>query len=213
MRDSPSFLVGFSAEASVARLTGWPVAIGGGTAEGARREALRSIEEGATGIVSFGLAGGLDPAHAAGTLIVPRAVIADGRIWPADPALSARLGGTTDDLCLGVDHVVASAAEKRRLHQETGASFVDMESAAIAAVAGAAGIPFAVLRAICDPARRDLPPAALVALDREGRLAFAPLLRSLVTDPAQIWTLIGLARDAAAARRALRSRALRIASG
>lgn len=208
--NSPAFVVGFAAEARVARLSGWQVGIGGGTTAGAAHVARRLIDAGATGIVSFGLAGGLDPALPAGALIVADAVVADGRVWPTDPRLNARLGGTTGHLSLGLDRVVVSADEKHRLNRETGASLVDMESGAVAAVAAEAGVPFAVLRAICDRADRTLPPAALVALDTAGRLVAARLAMSILARPGQLVALFGLARDAAAARRALRSRASRM---
>jgi adenosylhomocysteine nucleosidase len=202
--------VGFAAEARVARLSGWPVAIGGGTTLGAAAVARRLIDSGVAGIVSFGLAGGLDPELPAGTIVVPRAVTSNGRTWATDPGLTARLGGTTGHLCLGLDRVVACTHDKRRLIRETGASLVDMESGAVAAAAAAAGVPFAVLRAICDPADRVLPPAALVALDASGRLGTARLAMSILTCPGQMSGLIGLARDAMMARRALRSRAARL---
>jgi hypothetical protein len=69
------------------------------------------------------------------------------------------------------------------------------------------------LRAICDPADRALPPAALVALDTAGRLAAARLAMSVLASPGQLMALFGLARDASAARRALRARARQIAPG
>jgi adenosylhomocysteine nucleosidase len=204
----PAFVVGFEAEARVARLSGWQVGIGGGTTEGAVLAARRLIDGGATGIVSFGFAGGLDPTLSAGALVVAEAVAANGRLWPADRTLSERLGGITGHLALGLDRVVASADEKRHLNRETGAALVDMESGAVAAVAAEAGVPFAVLRAICDPADRELPPAALVALNSAGRLAAVRLAMSILAGPGQLGALLGLARDAAVARSALRSRAM-----
>jgi len=206
----PAFVTGFAAEARVARLAGWPVAIGGGTTAGAVDAARALIEAGATGLVSFGLAGGLDPALAAGTLIVAEAVIVDGRTWRTDHGLNARLGGVTGHLCLGLDRAAVSGAEKRHLRRETGAALVDMESGAIAEIATRAGVPFAVLRAVCDTAHRDLPHAALVALDGGGGLAFRRIVRSVLPRPSQIGALLGLARDAAAARGTLRARAIQI---
>jgi adenosylhomocysteine nucleosidase len=203
---SPAFLVGFAAEANIARRLGWKVAIGGGSTEGAARAVRQLIESGATGVVSFGLAGGLDPGLPAGTLIVANEVVAGGQIWPTNALLSAQLGGATGHRCLGLDRIVDSPAEKRRLGCETGAAAVDMESGAVAATASAMDVPFAVLRAICDPADTALPPAALVALDSAGRIAPAPLAWSILTHPWQIGALLALARDAATARRALRSR-------
>jgi adenosylhomocysteine nucleosidase len=211
--EGPVFLVGFAAEAKIARRSGWPVAIGGGSPAGAARAVEQLLQAGARGIVSFGLAGGLDPALPAGTLIVPDAVIANGRVWRTDAALSERLGGKTGHLCLGLDHVVALREDKRRLGRETGAALADMESGAVATAASASGIPFAVLRAICDSADTSLPPAALVALDSAGHIAPARLARSILTNPGQIGTLISLAQDAAAARRALRSRIALIRGG
>jgi hypothetical protein len=87
-----------------------------------------------------------------------------------------------------------------------------MESGAVASVAYEAGVPFAVLRAICDPADRAVPPAALVALDAVGRVATSRLLSSIVAQPGQIGSLLVLARDAALARHALRSRAAYLSS-
>jgi adenosylhomocysteine nucleosidase len=81
-----------------------------------------------------------------------------------------------------------------------------MESGAVARVAARHGLPFAVLRAICDPAERDLPPASLTALDDRGRIQPMALLRSLARNPAQIGALIRVGRDAALARRALLAR-------
>lgn len=194
-----SFLVGLAAEAAIARRSGWAVGIGGGSTEGARREARRLIDAGATGLISFGLAGGLDPRLRSGRLVVAEAVMVDGQCFPTDPALNARFGGSTGAVCLGLNRIVATAAEKRRLFQETGGALVDMESAAVT------GVPFAVVRAICDPADRDLPPAALLALDNAGHIGMARIALSLLRDPRQIGALIRLTRDAAVARRTLRA--------
>lgn len=193
-----SLLVGFAAEAAIARRSGWPVGMGGGTTEGARREARRLIDAGATGLVSFGLAGGLDPRLRPGQLVVADAVLVDGVRFAADPALSARFGGFSGAVCLGCDRVIVSALDKLRLFVETGAALVDMESPAVT------GMPFAVVRAICDPAEQDLPPAALVALNSAGRIGALRIAGSLLRDPFQIAALIRLGRDAAAARATLR---------
>jgi adenosylhomocysteine nucleosidase len=204
---APAFLVGFGAEARIARRAGWPVGVGGGTAAGAVRAARALIAAGATGLISFGLAGGLAPDLPAGAVIVPNRVITlGGAVWRADPALSARFGGASDAVCLAVDEPATTADGKRRLFEQTGASLVDMESAAAAAAAEAACLPFAVVRAICDPAWRDLPPAALVALDASGGIAVGRLLRSILANPGQMGALIALGRESGLARAALMRR-------
>lgn len=199
----PAVIVGLTAEARIARSIGWPVVAGGGTAAGAQAVARRLIEQGATALVSFGLAGGLDPALRPGTLIVPTAVHTGGRDIPADPALSAQLGGATPHRLLGAAAIAASSADKQRLWESTGAAAIDLESGAVAEVAAQHGVPFAVQRAICDPADRDLPPAALAALDRKGAIGMMRVLTSLLAHPMQLSALLALAADAARARRAL----------
>jgi adenosylhomocysteine nucleosidase len=203
-------VVGLATEARIARRLGWAVAIGGGTASGAAAAANRLIEQGCTALVSFGLAGGLDPALRPGALIVASAVITGAVRYATDPDLSHMLGGATPHVMLGADAVVASAAEKRRLCQETGAGAVDLESGAVARAAITRGIPFAVLRAICDPADRALPPAALVALNTHGAIEIWRVLASIVSHPGQLPSLFALAADAAAAKHSLVARVSRI---
>src|SRR3712207_2397214 len=70
----------------------------------------------------------------------------------------------------GARHPVATVAEKANLHSRTGAALVDLESLAVARVCRDHGRPFAVLRAVADPAERALPPAALAGLDEAGRI-------------------------------------------
>lgn len=201
-----AILVGLQAEARLARRLGAPVEIGGGTAPGATAAAERAVASGATALLSFGLAGGLDPALRPGALVVPEAVWVDGAWLAADPGLLRRLGGTTPHRLLGAETVAADAATKRHLWLQTGAAALDLESAAVARTALARGLPFAVLRAVCDPAERDLPPAALAALDAGGAIGLLRVLGSVLARPGQVPALLTLASDAAAARRALARR-------
>lgn len=154
-------------------------------------------------MVSFGLAGGLDPALRPGALLVPGKVIGEGGPWDADPALAERFGGLTGHVILAGRAIVATAAEKRRLFADTQADAVDLESGAVALVAAAHRVPFAVVRAICDPAQRDLPPAALVALDSNGAIGLLSVIGSVLRRPGQLPGLLTLAEDAAKARRSL----------
>jgi len=60
-----------------------------------------------------------------------------------------------------------------------------------------------VLRAIADPAVRELPPAALVPLDDDGRPALGRVLASVMRRPQQLPTLLAVAREARQALQAL----------
>ncbi len=195
-------VTGLAAEARLAGGLG-DVLAGGGTPAGAAREAMELVRRGVSGLLSFGLAGGLDPALTPGTLVVPASVLEDGETFATDPALSARLGGITHPRLLAASAIVVRACDKHALHRATGAGAVDLETGAVARAAREAGLPFAVLRAVCDPADRDLPPAALVALDGAGIIGLGRLLRSLAARPDQLPALLRLARDAARARAAL----------
>lgn len=210
---TPAIIVGLTAEARIARRLGWPVMTGGGTAGGAEAAARCMVAQGAIALVSFGLAGGLDPALRPGRLIVPVAVHTGGRDILAAPPLCRRLGGATAHRLLGADAVATTSVEKHRLWQSTGAAAIDLESGAVAAVAHQHRLPFAVLRAICDPAESDLPPAALAALDSQGAIGLARVVGSLLTHPRQLPALVALAADAARARRALVVRVAALASG
>lgn len=195
-------VTGLQAEARIAARLGVAVA-GGGLPAGAAEAAERLVAGGATALVSFGLCGGLDPSLPAGSLQVPRRVLDGTDQFATDEALAAALGGAGEEVLVAADRPVARRTAKRALFLATGAAMVDLESGAIARVAARHGLPFAVLRAVCDPATLDLPPLALVALDAGGRLRPWRMAASLAGRPGQIGGLLALARDAAAARAAL----------
>jgi len=196
-------VVGLAAEAGIVRRLGVPVGIGGGTPAGARKAAEALLTGGASTLLSFGLAGGLDPALAAGEIVIPSAVLSTDRRFDTDPRLSSALGGPTPHLLLAADRPIAEPGDKSILYARSGCAAADLESGSVAEAAAARGVPFAVLRAICDPAGRPLPAAALVALDAKGIIGLSRIVASLVQRPAQIPLLLALARDAAIARRAL----------
>jgi adenosylhomocysteine nucleosidase len=202
------WITGLTAEA---RLLKGHVQIGGGTPQGAAQAAERLIAQGVTALISFGLAGGLDPALQAGTIVIPEAIL-DGETYRTDPALNVKLGGPTHALMAAGPHIVVTAQAKAALFAQTHAAAIDLESGAVARVATAHTLPFAVIRAICDPATSSLPPAALAALDSAGAIGFSRVLLSVLTHPTQIPSLITLARDATRAGRALREAIKSIAS-
>lgn len=198
-------IVGMLSEARIAQRTGCAVAIGGGLPMGARRMAERLIADGATALISFGLAGGLDPALEAGALVVPRSVVSEIGELNCDNQLCHALqaGAIPVDRLLAGRVVVSRAAEKAHLWRCHQAAAVDLESGVMAEVAAAHGVPFAVLRAVCDPAWRSLPRTAVEALDETGRVRPMKMAGMLARHPQDILGLIALGRDAARARRAL----------
>lgn len=206
-------ITGLTSEASIAARLGCPVEAGGGTPWGAEQAAERLVAEGASALLSFGLAGGLVANLRPGDVVVPMGVVEAGRIRPTDAALSRILGGWSGGMIAAEADIVARAADKAALATSSLCGSVDLESGAVARVAERHGIPFAVLRAICDPVERDLPPAALVTLNARGAIAVTRLAGSILRRPWQIPDLIALGGDAARARRALVRRVNQIGVG
>lgn len=169
------------------------------------------LADGCRAMVSFGIAGGLDPRLRPGTLVLAQEIAtADGKRHAVDPAwrngLRARLEGrlvTAAGLMIGSDRVIMTPADKAALHQATGAIAVDMESHAIAAAAEAARIPFLIVRAVSDPASGVVPPSALGGVSPEGRRQVAKVLAKLLRRPGDLPALIGLARAGRTGRRTL----------
>jgi hypothetical protein len=187
-----------------------PIAIQmtGGRAQKVPGAVAGLLEGGATALLSFGLAAGLDPALAPGRVMIAEAVaLPDGRRVPADQAWLAalrRAAGPEEafGIIAGVDAPVTAVADKRSIQRSTGALAIDMESHAVAlALEGRAAL--AVVRVIVDPAHRVVPPAAVAALRNDGGIDLPALLRSLLRRPGQVPGIIMLTRDAVAARAGL----------
>jgi adenosylhomocysteine nucleosidase len=206
------FITGLTAEARLLTRSPADVRVGGGTAEGAAREAASAISDGARALVSFGLAGGLDPALQPGAILRPARIFWRDQVFTSDPALMAALGGQTCESVLAADAALMSARDKLAAHERSGAAAVDMESGAVAEQAARHGVTFAVLRAVCDGAGEDLPPAALLALDASGKIRILRVAHSVVRHPAQVPALLALASHAGAARAALAQEIARISA-
>jgi adenosylhomocysteine nucleosidase len=205
-------VTGLAAEATIARRTGLRAVAGGGDA-GRTAAAIRQlIGEGVTGLVSFGICGGLDPALTSGAVVLPRWIQSDdGTRHPVDAAWHAALAGVlqsaeiwpaTGDL-FGGSAVVDTAPRKAALFRRSGAVAVDLESHLVGEAAEAAGIPFIVLRTVADAAGRSLPPAVLVGLDANGRPALGRVLASILRQAGQIPALLRAAFDTRRALQAL----------
>ncbi|HVM98685.1 MAG TPA: hypothetical protein VMT68_00610 [Caulobacteraceae bacterium] len=191
-------VVGMTREAKI--LTGAPVVVGGGDTPGLIGRLEAELRGGVAGVVSFGLCGALDPALEVGDLVIGEAVADDAERFAADPAWAARIGVLLPAAKVGVfaraEKPVATVEEKAELRARTGADAVDLESYAVARLAGFFGVPFAVVRAVSDDAARALPHAAQVGLGADGRPAIGPVMASLRANPWQLGALIRTALEA-----------------
>ncbi len=188
------------------------VAVSGMGGPAARSAAQSLIEAGASALVSWGMAGGLDPALAAGTLCLPGVVLAPGGgslvtdlHWRE--ILTAAIGprcrvvaGTLLTSEVALDDPAGKAAAFRG----SGAVAVDMESSAIGEVAAARKLPFVVVRAILDTAADALPAVVLGAgAGAEGHVSWPRLVLGLLEAPGDLGAVIRLGQRYRRARQAL----------
>jgi len=164
------------------------------------------------GVISFGVAGGLDPSLRSGDVVVATEVMAGDARWLAGLSLNDDLisgielgsrrvvrGGLA-----GVEEVVVARARKAALRSHTGAAAVDMESHIAAAYATEAGLPFAAVRVISDPADRSLPALAQSAIKPNGDIDLRSILRGVVRNPRTLSALVSMGIDFNRALRSLR---------
>jgi adenosylhomocysteine nucleosidase len=175
----------------------------GASAAAAGSRAL--IQAGAGALISFGVAGALDPTLLAGDICVPREVmsqnvpsIATASAWRerVAAALSSRLstGHILDGGLLSSAGIISGIAAKAALFAGTGAQAVDMESFAVAEVASTHRLPFLALRVIVDRAIDDLPRVVSMATDEHGELRPWRLAAGLAKAPRQLGPLLRLGR-------------------
>ena len=163
-------------------------------------------------VVSWGLCGALDPRFRPGDLILGAEVVSGGGAVRADEAvtssLAQRLGGAGARVVVerlaASDAPILTAAAKAELRRATGAVAVDMESLIAGQYALKQRIPFAILRAVADPADRDLPPLALKAVASDGGIDVQAVIGELIRSPRQLAGLRALAADSRAAFQALK---------
>jgi adenosylhomocysteine nucleosidase len=188
------------------------VAVSGMGPAAARSAAERLIDAGATALVSWGLAGGLDPDLEAGAVCLPHVVIAaDGsrlstaRSWQESLSSSVPCGRRVGhDALLTAERALETCADKRAARRATGACAVDMESSAVAQVAEAHGVPFIAVRVIVDTARDNIP-RAVAGASRAGKVRLGRLILGLLRSPLEIASLVRLARRYRVALRSLQA--------
>lgn len=186
------------------------VAVSGMGCAAAGLAAVRLIESGASALMSFGLAGGLDPGLSAGSVVLPSEVISRGgarfltsadwleqlrfRIAKQRPvAVGTLLSSLT---------AIGAVADKASAFRETGAIAVDMESFGVAEVAAAHGLPFVAVRVIVDTAV-DVLPRAVLAAGRAGQVNLRRLVGGVALAPSELVAVIRLAQRYRAATRSL----------
>ena len=200
---------GLAAETRIAAAPGVVVLAGGGHAARLAGLIEDNVRAGIGGLISFGIAGGLEPGLQPGTILIARAVHDGMTLCKADPTWVAKLArdlprARTAEIA-GVDEAVCDVRSKAELRARTGAAAVDMESHIVGRLATRHRLPFVALRVVSDPADRALPAAALAGMGPDGATKIGAVLLSLGREPRQLPDLIRTALDARAAFRGLKA--------
>jgi adenosylhomocysteine nucleosidase len=168
------------------------------------------VDAGVSALMTFGMAGGLDPKLTPGSVVIPCELLgADGARYPACRAWREQVAATVSPMCevtegnlLTSAHAIQTPADKAAAYRNTGAVAVDMESAAVAEIAAKHNLPFIAVRVIVDTAA-DVLPRAVVAASRAGRVRFARLIGGLILAPRELGAMIRLAQRYRIAMRSL----------
>ena len=179
-----------------------------GDSRRAYAEARAMAERGASALVSFGVAGGLDPTLQSGDIIIASGVIDEtGKYAPTDDgwrdAVLSAIGNAQSGMVYGSDHALSDIAEKQAAFSDYGAVAVDMESHGVARAAHECDLPFLIVRAIADTAATALPDAVRNAIGVRGERRALPVIIGLLRRPAELSAVLSLSQESAAAMKAL----------
>jgi adenosylhomocysteine nucleosidase len=156
-----------TAEERAARRAGLPTALVG-------LRGVNGLPEGE--VVSFGLAGALDGLSTGTVIDAVRVVDESGAVlWEGEPL---GVPGAVRGTILATERIVDDPAERRELHERTGADAVDLESGVLARSGRLRG----VLRAVSDTPERGLH-GICDAVKPEGPYDWAGIARGLSRSP------------------------------
>lgn len=162
---------------------------------GARPDEARALvnrlkNEGITRLMSFGVAGALDPELPVGAVVVGRRVVSEKGAWDCDASWAADLmrqvpGARFGDVW-GSETLVPTAVEKLALFESSECIAVDMESQCAAEL----GMPVAVVRVVCDTAQHNLPPSLMKMINPDGKTNIPKAALIAATRPWEIPDLV-----------------------
>lgn len=204
---------GFNREVACVRGLAGVVPVAGGGDPVALRRRTEAAAAGASGIVSFGMAGALIDGLAIGDWVVADRLsgaveLACDPVWAA--ALAARLPGARIGGFYADGRMIDTVAEKLSLGERHGALAVDMESQVAGAVAAERRLRFAIVRCVSDGARHLLPHAITVSMRPDGGVDAKAMLRSLASRPGQVGDVARTTAGFAKAMRELKRGAVAI---
>ena len=161
------------------------------------------VKNGCEILISFGIAGALDPQLSAGDLVIPKSVTdAECNTFSTDYNLYQKIsrhfsnkfkvsGGTL----FGSETIIWDADEKKHLFNKYNTNIVDMESFGVARAANENNCSFLIVRSISDIANQSLPKESLKSIDLNNNIKLGNILIDLAKNPNEIPSLLRLAQN------------------
>jgi len=158
-------------------------------------------------VLTCGFAGGLNPDLKPGDVVFENhssssrresaQIKAGEKLEPTDVGCYEKLisAGAKPAKFFCADGIATTAAEKKKMRDETGADAVEMESAAIHAVCAERGIPCATVRVISDTATEDLPLDFNALAKPDKSLDYGKLLLAIAKSPRKVGALMKLQKQ------------------
>lgn len=161
--------------------------------------ARRLVAAGVRALVSWGTSGALNEQLRPGQLLlVQQTRASEGPPYTADAHLLQRFSRCLEGLkplpiaALTLARPVLHRHEKLLLAQLHHCAAVDMESAAVAQVAGEAQLPFLAVRSIVDPLAFDIPAAATAGMGENGEPRPLRVIQALLRRPRDLRAVLRL---------------------
>jgi adenosylhomocysteine nucleosidase len=167
-------------------------------------------------VIGTGVAGALSTGLRPGDLVLPDriltldadgqldkqiTVVDDSQLRAAGRSLAGADIAYSSGAILTSHRVLATGTEKRRAKDSTGAIAVDMETGAIAAEAGARGLPFIAIRAVLDEVDDEVVGAEMA--DEDGNVRPLAVTSYLLRNPATMLKLPRMMRNLSRATAAI----------
>lgn len=167
----------------------------------ASKSAIQLLDTGVDGLMVIGMAGALDPDLSPGDLVIPEVVMTEtNQVYHCHSEWSTQLRDQinisnkkiVDYPLFTSDEVIVDALEKKQTYEQFNTCAVDMESAAVVALANEREVPCLVIRTIIDPADYTFPDYLIDLTDEYGEVPVFDLAMASLTRPRQLGRLLRL---------------------
>jgi adenosylhomocysteine nucleosidase len=205
-------LTGLKFEADIARAVlgkGAMITCAAAVPATSRKLARSMIAAGATRLLSFGCAGGLEHGLGPGRLILADEIVISTTRFKADQDWHKELRDSLPTAEIGPmwgsETVIGTVAAKKALYHKTGCLAVDMESHCLAEIAAEAKVPYAIIRVIADDVETLLPSAVMVPFKADGSADHLRIVMNLLRRPQEVPAVLRLGQHMRQSAHALRT--------